>query len=60
HHRYFFQLTYDEPCETTFVHTVTAGEADQGLVFLYRWVKLGRLPELAGEQGEMLADIIRD
>jgi 8-oxo-dGTP pyrophosphatase MutT (NUDIX family) len=59
HLRRFFYLTYGEACETTFVHTVTAGEEDQGLVFLYQWVPLGELPELAGEQGAMLADIVR-
>lgn len=57
HHRFFFQLTYDKACETTFTHTVAAGEADEGLVFLYRWVRLGELPELAGEMGEMIAGI---
>jgi 8-oxo-dGTP pyrophosphatase MutT (NUDIX family) len=57
HHRSFFQLTYDTACETTFTHTVTAGEADEGLVFLYRWVRFGELPEVAGEMGEMIARI---
>jgi 8-oxo-dGTP pyrophosphatase MutT (NUDIX family) len=59
HLRRFFQLTYDETCETTFIHTVTAGKEDEGLVFLYRWIKLLELPELAADQGSMLADIIR-
>ena len=59
HTRSFFQLTYEEAGETTFVHTVTAGVADKGLVFLYRWVSLMDLSELAGGQGEMVGGIIR-
>jgi len=59
HLRSFFQLTYDKPCPMTFAHTVSAGEADEGLVFLYQWVKLNDLPELAAEQGAMMVEIIK-
>lgn len=60
HLRQFFQLTYRNTGESSFVHTVTAGEEDGGLVFLYRWVNLDDLPELAGEQGVFLADHVKD
>ncbi|MFK8165226.1 MAG: NUDIX domain-containing protein [Lewinella sp.] len=60
HLRSFFQLTFSEACDATFVHTVSAGDADKGLVFLYRWVELGELPELAGEQGALLAAVVKD
>lgn len=59
HTRTFFQLIYDAVCEETFTHTVSAGEEDVGLVFNYRWVKLMEVPELAGEQGEMLGAVVR-
>lgn len=57
HLRSFFQLAYDEVSEMTFTHTVSAGEDDSGLVFLYRWAKLENLPELAAEQGALLSKI---
>jgi 8-oxo-dGTP pyrophosphatase MutT (NUDIX family) len=60
HHRYFFQLTYREACATAFAHTVSAGDEDEGLVFLYRWVPLSDWPALAGEQGGMLSEVQLD
>jgi hypothetical protein len=56
HARSFFQLTCEGAGGSTFAHTVTAGEADKGLVFIYRWVLLVDLPELAAEMGEMDAN----
>lgn len=58
HARSFFQLTFEEVSKTSFVHTVSVGEEDKGLVFLYRWVPLVDLPELAAEMGEMIGEII--
>jgi len=60
HQRHFFQLACEHSGEMTFPHTVTAGEADEGLVFLFRWVLLRDLPDLAADQGAMLAAVIRD
>jgi len=47
HERHFFQLNYGGRKEGNFIHEVTSGKEDKGLVFHYQWVPLREIPPLA-------------
>lgn len=54
HDRHVFHLEVTGPVEKTWSHSVTAGEADKGLVFVYEWLPLDGEIDLAGGQGDLL------
>ena len=53
--RHFFELEAPLLLTESWIHTVTKGESDAGLVFLFEWWPLDRaIRELSGRQGELL------
>jgi ADP-ribose pyrophosphatase YjhB (NUDIX family) len=51
HLRHFYRLECPADGPDRFQHTVSSGEEDEGLVFLFSWRALTELTELAAEQG---------
>lgn len=57
HDRHFFALIFGGEAPSTFTHQVSAGIEDSGLVFLYTWYHLEKVPPLAAEQGAYLPSL---
>jgi ADP-ribose pyrophosphatase YjhB (NUDIX family) len=58
HRRHFFVLAAPEDCPDSWTHTVSHGEEDEGLVFVYDWWPMERAKvELAAERGLALEAI---
>lgn len=58
YHRSFYHFTVAEAVPDTWSHTVTAGEDDLGLVFLYRWLPLQEAAAVLGyEMGVLLTSL---
>ena len=58
HHRHFYHFTAMEEAPDTWSHTVTAGEEDLGLVFLYHWLPLEEAAATLGyEMGRFLPSL---
>ncbi len=57
--RHFFEVQAPENCPKSWSHTVSSGEADKGLVFVYEWWSLERAThELAGGKGAALGSLL--
>lgn len=56
--RFVFHLELVGDAPMQWEHTVSAGEADQGLVFCYEWWDLKADLPLAGHQGDLLAQLV--
>ena len=57
HDRHFFALIFGGEAPSTFTHQVSAGMEDNGLVFIYTWYHLEKVPTLAAEQGAYLPSL---
>lgn len=58
YHRSFYHFTVAEELPDTWSHTVTAGEDDLGLDFLYRWLPLAEARATLGyEMGVLLTSL---
>jgi ADP-ribose pyrophosphatase YjhB (NUDIX family) len=57
--RHFFELAAPINCPETWSHTVSDGERDKDLVFVYEWWSLERAKrELAGDKGKAIHCLI--
>lgn len=57
HDRHFFALIFEGNSPDKFSHQVSAGMEDCGLVFMYSWCNLDKVPALAGEQDAYLSTL---
>lgn len=57
HDRHFFALIYAGEAPDTFTHQVSQGTEDSGIVFVYSWYHLEKVPALAAEQGAYLSSL---
>jgi len=52
--RFFFHLIYKGSDRNEWEHHVGGGGEDDGMVFVFKWVPIKELPELAANQGQAI------
>lgn len=52
--RFFYQLKVKPPTLDVWSHTVSDGELDKGMVFVYRWLTVAEARSVLGHMGDYL------